>query len=548
MPICPLTGLQFEHHELERRHYERFGFPLPDIHPIARLALRVAHGNNWSLYWTSDVRTGKKLLSCFDPKEGLSIVDHHYWTSDEFDAKVYGREFDFSRGFFEQYFEMAQSTPRPNVQIVNCTNVEYANHVFNSKNCYLCFICFDSENVLYSFRVRQCRESMYCVNSKDCELCYSCLHCNECYDVQFSEFSKNCTTSRFLSNCNNCVDCYQCVNLRDKQYCIQNDQYTKEGYDARMKEIDLSSYQHLKREYALWKKFLDSQPIQAEHAVNCEDSTGTLLKNCRSCIFCSNLSNAEQCVNSFGNNQVECCDTSGEGSEGGIMNVGFLDSQRVAFTMVAEHSYDIWYSQQIFQSHDCFGCLGLKKSAYCILNKEYTREEYVRLKDRIIEHMKNRGEWGQYFPAQYSPFCYDDTNVVGVLDSEFQDYRVVAQQMGLRTRTSAEEKTPGAVGVAEMKDRCDEWGTSDLDRVWACEKSGRAFKITSQELRLYQRMRVPVPRVSWRTQFEVCAPMMYPIPHEAVCATCGKNIYSYIHPSKTTRKLLCDGCFEKIRE
>ncbi len=543
MPLCPLTGLHFQHHELEKRHYERFGFPVPNTHPIARFVMRLAHGNSWSLYWTSDARTGKKLLSGYNPKEGLQIVDHHYWTSDEFDAKEYGREFDFSRGFFEQYFEMINNIPHPNVEIVNCTNVEYANHVFSSKNCYLCFICFHCENVLYSFRVRQCRDSLYCINSRSCELCYQCVLCNECYDVQFSEFSNNCNGSRFLSNCNNCVDCYQCANMQNKQYCIQNIQYTPEAYEAKMKEIDLSSYKEFQREYEKWQTFLGTQPIQAEHTINCEDSTGTLMKNCRSCIVCFNLSNAEQCVNSFGNNQAECCDTSGEGSEYGIMNVGFLDSQRVAYTMVAEHSYDIWYSHSIFQSHDCFGCFGLKKSAYCILNKEYAPDEYDQLKKRIIEHMKRTGEWGQYFPPQYSPFCYNDTNVVGVLDSEFDDCDAVARRMGLRARAYDEEKNHNATSVSQMPDRSDAWRESHLDMVWACARSERAFKITNQELRLYQRMRVPVPREHWRTQFEIFSPMMYPVPHHAVCAQCNKEIYAYIHPHKTSRRLLCDTCF-----
>lgn len=339
------------------------------------------------------------------------------------------------------------------------------------------------------------------------------------------------------------------MNLSNKQYCIKNVQYSKGDYEARMKEIDLSSYDQLQKEYAHWNEFLATQPIQAENNIQCEDSTGTSMKNCRSCIFCSNLSNSENCVNCYGNNQTEGCDSSGEGSQQGIMNVGFLESQRIFYTMIAEHSYDIWYSQHIFQSHDCFGCLGLKKSAYCILNKEYPLEEYTRLKERIIEHMKKTGEWGRYFPPEYSPFSYDDTNVVGVLDSEFEDYTRVAQQLGLRMPEDSEEKPHDAsTPASEMKDRCDEWGVSDVDVVWTCTTSGRAFKITSQELRLYQRLRVPVPRKSWRTQFEVFAPMMYPIPHEAVCAHCLKKIYSYIHPSKTTRKLLCDECFDEVRE
>ncbi|MDP2630810.1 MAG: hypothetical protein Q8P56_05395 [Candidatus Uhrbacteria bacterium] len=547
MPICPITGLSFEHHELERRHYERFGFPVPDIHPIARFVSRLCHGNNWSLYWTVDARTGKKLLSCHDPKDGEQIVDHHYWMSDEFDAREYGREFDFSRGFFEQYFEMVRSIPKPNVTIVNCTNVEYANHVFNSKNCYLCFICLNSENILYSFRSRNSRDCLYIMNSRSCELCYQCIHCTECYDVQFAEFSSHCSASRFLSNCNDCIDCYQCANLKSKQYCIQNIQYTKDGYEAKMKEIDLSSYVQFQKECERWQAFLATQPIQAERNIGCEDSTGTFMTNCQSCIFCSNLTNSENCVNSFGNNTTEGCDTAGENSQYGLMNVGFIESQNVAYTLVAEHCYAIQYSQYMIQSHDCFGCYGLHKVSFCILNKEYAPEEYNRLQERIAEHMKKTGEWGKFFPPQYSPFFYDDTNAAGVLASEFDDCDMVALAIGMRVRDTKGEKNHDAVGTAQMSDRCDEYSDSALGTVWACEKSGAAYKVTSQELRLYQRMRVPVPRISWRAQFELYSPMMYPVPHKAACVRCGKDIYSYIHPRKTARKIFCDSCFEETR-
>ncbi|MDP2630812.1 MAG: hypothetical protein Q8P56_05405 [Candidatus Uhrbacteria bacterium] len=100
MPICPITGLSFEHHELEKRHYERFGFPVPDIHPIARFLVKCAHINTWSLYWTKDYRTGKDILSCYDPAEGHTVYDHSYWWSDEFEPKVYGQDVDFFPSIF----------------------------------------------------------------------------------------------------------------------------------------------------------------------------------------------------------------------------------------------------------------------------------------------------------------------------------------------------------------------------------------------------------------------------------------------------------------
>ncbi|MEK7122770.1 MAG: hypothetical protein AAB855_02835 [Patescibacteria group bacterium] len=119
MPICPITGLQFEHHELERKHYERFGMPVPDIHPLARGIQKMAHSNSWGLYWTVDARTGKKIMSCYDPAEHPVIYDRTYWMSDEFDAREYGRDFDFSRPFFDQYFLMVATIPKPNLTVLD---------------------------------------------------------------------------------------------------------------------------------------------------------------------------------------------------------------------------------------------------------------------------------------------------------------------------------------------------------------------------------------------------------------------------------------------
>jgi len=60
-------------------------------------------------------------------------------------------------------------------------------------------------------------------------------------------------------------------------------------------------------------------------------------------------------------------------------------------------------------THDCFGCVGLKRSTYCILNKQYTKEEYETLVPKIIEHMKVGQEWGEFMPMYLSSFAYNES-------------------------------------------------------------------------------------------------------------------------------------------
>ena len=71
---------------------------------------------------------------------------------------------------------------------------------------------------------------------------------------------------------------------------------------------------------------------------------------------------------------------------------------------------------------NCFGCVGLKNKSYCIFNKQYSKQEYNELVPKIIEHMKHphpqplshrervAEERGEFFPARYSPYAYNETN------------------------------------------------------------------------------------------------------------------------------------------
>ena len=60
---------------------------------------------------------------------------------------------------------------------------------------------------------------------------------------------------------------------------------------------------------------------------------------------------------------------------------------------------------------DLFGCVGVNSNkGYCVLNKQYAKEEYEELVPRIIEHMKKTGEWGKPLPPEVSPFGYNDTS------------------------------------------------------------------------------------------------------------------------------------------
>ena len=58
---------------------------------------------------------------------------------------------------------------------------------------------------------------------------------------------------------------------------------------------------------------------------------------------------------------------------------------------------------------DCFGCCGLSGQQYCIFNKQYSKEDYENQVAKIISHMIETKEWGEFFHPSLSPFGYNET-------------------------------------------------------------------------------------------------------------------------------------------
>jgi hypothetical protein len=89
-----------------------------------------------------------------------------------------------------------------------------------------------------------------------------------------------------------------------------------------------------------------------------------------------------------------------------------INAYRNFFSSLCWTCRDIEYCHSCFNSHDLFGCIGFKHNEYCILNKQYTKEEYFKLKEKLKKHMIETKEYGEFFPIEISPFEYEKTMAV----------------------------------------------------------------------------------------------------------------------------------------
>src|SRR3989344_4999246 len=78
--------------------------------------------------------------------------------------------------------------------------------------------------------LRPVKTAIDCSFLNHCELSYGSININKCYKTFFSQDCTECHNIWFSRDLVGCSDCGGCINLRMKQYCIFNKQYTKEAY------------------------------------------------------------------------------------------------------------------------------------------------------------------------------------------------------------------------------------------------------------------------------------------------------------------------------
>lgn len=405
---CKQCGGKFGIVDLEKDFYRKINFPMSSWCPFCREQRRLAFRNERHLYKRKCDLCKKNILSVYAPELEYIVYCNECWWGDKWNADVYARDFDFNRPFFEQFDELWKKVPQLALFNSKSQNSEYANFCEQEHNCYLLFASNRNENCYYSDYIWDSKGCVDCFNVEKGQFLFMCVDCTECYDCSYSQ---NCHNSNNLLNCYDCRRCHDlfaCVGLRDKSFCILNKEYSKTDYlNILANEVEKEK---ILIEYELLKKQV---PRLYANILNCEDVTGDYLHSC---------SRARYCFNSFDLQDAYCV----ENSPGGTRDVCHISGcthcelcSELVSVAYGHNCHCVMYSHTgIADSKYCvlstscgdlFGCVGLRNKKYCILNKQYSKEEYENLVEKIIEHMKKTGEWGEFFPISLSPFYYKDT-------------------------------------------------------------------------------------------------------------------------------------------
>ena len=508
---CRLTGKEFIVYDDEQKFCEQMEVPLPDICPEERMRRLMAERNARSLYYRKCDFSGKTILSQHHPNTTFPVYETSEWWSDKWDGLDYGMDFDFSRPFFEQFLELKNKVPHMSVYVIGGTmeNSDFTNCAAYLKNCYLISESDYDEDCYFSNRLYHSKDIVDCSNGNKNELCYEITNCKNCYNVDFSRYSSNCSDSSFLLNCRGCKNCFGCVNLNQKQYHIFNKPHSPEEYRRIVKSYELNKYSNLVKFRDEVEGFFKNFPRKYINGTMNENATGDSLYNCKDSFECydsANLRDCKYCVSlimgandchdltTWGENTTRVFNTAGAG--GGAQNI-------VASFYCGINSSDVSHSFNCMNGNEyLFGCASLKHKKYCILNKQYSEEEYFELRDRIIEHMtasrseafpgeshaSARPEYGEFFPPNLSPFGYNETMAI--------EHYPLARKQALDRGFKWKEPDPKEYlpQIYEVPDMIEDVPDSICQKILACTCCNKNFKVIPQELRLYRKKNLPIPR------------------------------------------------------
>jgi hypothetical protein len=204
---------------------------LPTICPEERQREKLLFRNERKLYRRKCDATGEDIISIYSPDKPYKVYKQEFRLSDKWDPMTYGRDFDFTKNFTEQFKALHIQVPKINIQLINCENCNYSNIATSAKNCYLSSVNSWSEDVHYSSRVvhsKTTQDSYKCGNIEESFNCYKVNHSSYIFCSSHIVNSHHCYHSSHLDGCS---DCFNCHNLVNKQYYIDNIFVGKEKFE-----------------------------------------------------------------------------------------------------------------------------------------------------------------------------------------------------------------------------------------------------------------------------------------------------------------------------
>lgn len=556
MKTCSKCSANFEVTPEDKNFYEKisptfngqkFSVPEPTLCPHCRMQQRLSWRNATEIYKRTCDLCKKSIISEYSPDKPLTVYCQKCYWSDQWSPLDYGKEFDFSRTFNEQFKDLIEKVPLLAVINVNTQNSEYCHRIFNGKDNYYSFVAlYDPEGLSNTYFTFGCKHSIDLTRCTDVEWSYELVDCQKCYECFYSRRLNNCKNCYFSEDLIGCTNCFGCKNLINKSYCVFNKQYSEEEYAEFIKNAKLDQYSNVEKYKQESARFFSTLPNKNVIVVNCENCSGAYLRDCKNCrecydiyeakdlAYCESGEKSEDCQNCYGFGMTEHSSNSTTTQE--VNNIHFCA------TLV--ECNNLWYCYACYSNTSfSFGSASLKHNKYCILNKQYSPEEYEKLVAKIIDRMEKTGEWGQFLGSKASPFGYMET--VAKEYFPLPKEKTLAQGFNWSDYEAPLPNVEKVILADELPEDTESVTEKIVDWAIKCEDSSKLFRLTVKELDFYHKYKIPIPRKHPNVRHTNRLNQRLSIRlWERKCAKCNKEITAS-YPSDYQGIVYCEECYNQ---
>ena len=507
--ICQNCRNNFTIEPEDFKFYEKIKVPPPTFCPRCRLQRRLAFFNIFNLYERECDLCKKKTISTHPKDSPYIVYCPPCWWSDNWDPLDYGRDYDFSKPFFEQFDKFWREVPilGLSLDLPTLKTSPWNNHAGNLKSCYMIFHGDFDENSAYGFYLNKNHSLLDTTAAIQTELLYDSMHC---YKTSRGAGLRNqvvnsldCLFVRYAFNCQNC---FASANIRNKKYLIFNKPYAREEYFEEIKRYDLGSHKTYKEVKKLaeehWKKF-PPKPKQDDMSVNCSGSHVLQSKNCKESLEVVGAEDSKYLWLMSASPIKDCYDVSSWGNNIALSydcyNVGENVSGLKFCQETGINLYNAEYCKLSTGGSNHFGCVSVKKGDYVIFNKRYPKEEFEKLREKIIKHMNEmpyvdkKGrvyKYGEFFPIELSPFAYNET----IANNFFPMQKEEILENGYKWREPEPRRHDTTMKAEDLPDHIKDAPDSILNEAIKCSTCERGYRIIPMELKFLRERNFPLPR------------------------------------------------------
>ena len=273
------------------------------------------------------------------------------------------------------------------------------------------------------------------------------------------------------------------------------------------------------------------------------NSTGNYLTDCDKCVNCFSWEKSQNCRNHIrGTDSKDSIDqTFSWQNEGSGNNSGVFGGFQIKHSSWSDGRYSE-YLDNCVEVEYCFGCVGIRNKKYCILNKQYTKEEYEKLKAQIVSDMEKKGEYGEFLPYSMGTGYYNLSN--GMIYFPNTSKEEILRNGGYWL--DQDLSLPDGMSTSDLPDSITDTKEDISLQALICPETGYRFNISSDEYKFHKRKNFALPRLHFDLRIMKRIKKMsilrsYPYK----CFYCQKDILAYYPPEWDYQKIACEECYKQ---